>query len=221
MLFAALIGSLTMGASFVGIAMASQLVAPRVVARFDSGAIAETGATWLSSLDDATAASADPIPVNEVLPPSVPLFLDIPAINVHSSLQVLGLDEVGAIETPTGARYDEAGWYRHSPTPGSIGPAIILGHVDSAANGPSVFFSLGDLARGDLISVTRTDGSEARFMVDAVRQFAKDGFPTDLVYGDLDHAALRLITCGGVFDDGSGHYEANTVVFASLENREY
>jgi hypothetical protein len=33
------------------------------------------------------------------------------------------------------------------------------------------------------------------------------------VYGDLDHAGLRLITCGGL---SNGKFEANLVVFADL-----
>jgi hypothetical protein len=143
--------------------------------------------------------------------------LDIPAIEVHSDLQHLGLDAGGALETPApGPRYDEAAWYRHSPTPGSLGPAVLLGHVDSAANGPSVFFRLGELRRGDRVSVTRADHSVAVFVVDEVRQYSKNDFPTDLVYSDIDHAGLRILTCGGAFDDSTGHYLDNIVVFATL-----
>jgi sortase (surface protein transpeptidase) len=143
--------------------------------------------------------------------------IEIPALDVHSALNEVGLDDSGAIETPSGARYDEAAWYKHSPPPGSIGPAIVLGHVDSAVNGPSVFFRLGELEPGDRVLITRKDGSIARFTVYSVHLYPKDGFPTDVVYGDTDHAALRLITCGGEFDDLSGHYEDNIVVFAKLD----
>jgi hypothetical protein len=37
------------------------------------------------------------------------------------------------------------------------------------------------------------------------------------LWGNLDHAGLRLITCGG-FDSVSAKYEANVVVFADLVN---
>ena len=150
------------------------------------------------------------------MPASVPVALEIRAIGVRSGLHEVGLDGDGTIQTPEGERYDEAAWYRHSPTPGSIGPSIILGHVDSAANGPSIFYRLGDLARGDEVLVTRADGSVARFSVDSVHRYAKADFPTKLVYGDLDHAGLRLVTCGGEFDEVAGHYVDNVVVFASL-----
>lgn len=151
------------------------------------------------------------------LPRSKPVSLDIPAIDVHSVLRDVGRTADGALETPEpGPYYDDAAWYRHSPTPGSLGPAILLGHVDSASNGPSVFFRLGELRRGDRVSVRREDESVAVFVVDEVHRYAKDDFPTQTVYGDIDHAGLRLITCGGAFDDSAGHYLDNIVVFASL-----
>lgn len=152
-----------------------------------------------------------------VLPASKPVALDIPAIDVRSDLQSVGQTASGALETPApGPLYDTAAWYRYSPTPGSLGPAILLGHVDSAANGPSVFFGLGELRPGDRVIVARADGSSAIFSVDEVHSYPKDDFPTGLVYRDIDHAGLRIVTCGGAFDDAAGHYLDNVVVFASL-----
>lgn len=152
------------------------------------------------------------------LPRSKPSRLRIPSIGVSSSLQHLGQATDGSLEVPApGPRYNDAAWYRHSPTPGELGPAILLGHVDSAAEGPSVFFRLGELKPGDGVVVERADGSTARFTVDEVKRYPKEKFPTDLVYGDIDHAGLRILTCGGAFDDSTGHYLDNIVVFASLD----
>ncbi len=152
-----------------------------------------------------------------VLAASAPTVLEIPAIGVRSDLLRLGITPDGVLEVPPrGPTYDQAGWYRYSPTPGALGPAVLAGHVDSAANGPSVFFRLGDLRPRDTVLVTRADGSVAVFAVDEVRRFRKTRFPSELVYGNTDHAALRLITCGGEFDDASGHYVDNIVVLASL-----
>ena len=69
---------------------------------------------------------------------------------------------------------------------------------------------------GDEISVTREDGTVAIFTVDAVEQYPKADFPTEKVYGNTDHAAVRLITCGGVFDSSAGSHLDNIVVYASL-----
>jgi sortase (surface protein transpeptidase) len=149
---------------------------------------------------------------------SQPVELRIPSIGVISTLQHLGQAADGSLEVPApGPRYNDAAWYKHSPTPGELGPAVLLGHVDSAADGPSVFFRLGELEPGDRVSVERADGATAVFTVDRVRRYSKDDFPTSLVYGDIDHAGLRILTCGGAFDDSTGHYLDNIVVFASLD----
>jgi hypothetical protein len=68
----------------------------------------------------------------------------------------------------------------------------------------------------DSIEVGRADGSVAVFRVDALEQYPKNRFPTAKVYGNLHHAGLRLITCGGDFDRERGHYRDNIVVYASL-----
>lgn len=155
--------------------------------------------------------------IGPVLPPSKPIAIDISAIGVHSPLQYLGLTAEHTLQVPApGPLYNEAAWYKYSKPPGSLGPAVILGHVDSAAQGPSVFFNLGDLQPGDKVIVTRADGLVAIFRVDGVRLYPKADFPTQLVYGPTNHAALRLITCGGPFDNATGHYLENIVVFASL-----
>ena len=153
----------------------------------------------------------------KALPESAPTRLDIPAIGVHSDLLGLGLNPDGTVEVPPYAENSQAGWYTHSPTPGALGPAVILGHVDSAQFGPGIFFKLGALRTGDLIQVSRADGTIAAFRVDQVSAYPKSDFPTSAVYGDTNVPALRLITCGGTFDQRAHSYEDNIVVFASLQ----
>lgn len=144
---------------------------------------------------------------------SIPTRIEVPSIGVDSSLMGLGLDAQGAMQVP--AEGFPAGWYTGAPTPGETGPAVIAGHVDWAGV-PGVFFELANLEPGAEISVTREDGSIARFEVTEVTTFPKDEFPTDLVYGTLDFAGLRLITCGGAFDESASSYQDNVVAFAKL-----
>lgn len=212
-----LVGSLVVGLIFVGIALASQRRTPAVASVRGATSNLPESQEWPDDPSEELTSPGSAVRPAQVLPEAAPVSLDIEEIGVHSRLHDLGLDPTGAIEAPSGARYDQAAWYRHSPMPGSLGPSIILGHVDSAANGPSVFFRLGELVPGDRISVTRTDGSIARFIVEEIARYPKQDFPTERVYGDLDHAGLRLITCGGAFNQTSGHYEDNIVVFARLD----
>lgn len=151
-----------------------------------------------------------------VLPASTPTHLDIPAIGVSSALMQLGLNADHTVQVPPLGRDSRAGWYKYSPSPGQVGPAVVLGHVDSVQYGPGVFFELGALRPGALVSVSRADHTVAVFRVDRVVSYSKNAFPTLEVYGNTDHAALRLITCGGRFNLTSHSYENNIVVYASL-----
>jgi hypothetical protein len=142
-----------------------------------------------------------------------PVWLSIPVIGARTSLVDLGLRSNGALQVPSSTAV--AGWYTGSPRPGTVGAAVIAGHVDSRS-GPGIFFWLRDLRPGDRIYVGRADGTMAVFTVTAVRKVAKDLFPTAAVYGPVPDPELRLITCGGLFDRSLGSYLSNIVVFARL-----
>lgn len=150
---------------------------------------------------------------------SVPVHLDIPSIGVHTALIDLGLNADGTVAVPPLDSNSPAGWYRYLPTPGEVGPAVILGHVDSSRWGPAVFFRLAELRPGDWVLVDRADGTTATFQVNVVAEYPKTEFPTALVYGPVDYPALRLITCGGSFDWTQHHYRDNVVVYAALADR--
>ena len=124
----------------------------------------------------------------------------------------LSLREDGTLAVPPDGF--PAGWFTGAPTPGEVGPAVIVGHVRWAGR-DGVFAKLPRLRPGDRISVERKDGSTAAFTVTRVQEVAKTEFPSDAVYGDIDHAGLRLITCGGL-DPRTRKFEENVVVFARL-----
>jgi len=145
------------------------------------------------------------------MPRSVPVRLRVPGIAVDSKLMDLGLKRDGTLETPPGAF--PAGWFTGAPTPGEVGPAIIVGHVRYET--PGVFARLTEMRRGNRILVQRKNGSTAHFRVTKVAHFSKSRFPTKQVYGNIDHAGLRLITCGGL-DAKTNEFDENVVVFAKL-----
>jgi len=143
----------------------------------------------------------------------VPVRLRIPAAHVDTALQSLGRNPDGTIAVPSDP--DVAGWYAQGPRPGQPGPAVILGHVDSAT-GPAVFFRLDRLSPGDAITVDSADGSTRSFRVTGVTRVPKNRFPTDLVYLPTLQPVLRLVTCGGSFDRTARSYRDNVIVFADL-----
>jgi LPXTG-site transpeptidase (sortase) family protein len=147
---------------------------------------------------------------------SVPVVLDIPAIDVAAPLTSLGLNPDGAVQVPS--EWQEPGWYRLGPTPGQLGAAVILGHVDSVT-GPAVFFHLGALRPGEMVNVTLADGVVAHFVVDAVDVYPKSSFPARSVYeASPGRATLQLVTCTGEFDASTHHYLSNLVVYTSLSS---
>ncbi|WP_426505257.1 class F sortase [Dactylosporangium sp. McL0621] len=165
------------------------------------------------------ASSAAPAPVVETrgMAASVPVRLAIPAIGIDTSLMSLGLNPDGTVEVPPLKSGAPAGWYRNLRTPGEVGPAVLLGHVDTAHDGPAVFYRLRDLRPGDTASVRRADGSVAVFVVERVVEVPKTDFPTDAVYGPVGYPALRIVTCGGTFDHVRHEYRGNILVYARLE----
>ncbi|MEU8269372.1 class F sortase [Sphaerisporangium sp. NPDC049002] len=156
-----------------------------------------------------------PVSADPVLVRSEPRRLDIPKIGVHVSLGRLGLKPDGTVRIPPVEHPEWAGWYEKGASPGERGAAVILGHVDGGGR-KGVFFDLGRMRAGDAVSVTRTDGSVARFVVESVELVPKNKFPSRRVYGPLGHAGLRLVTCGGTFNRQTGHYTGNVIVYAYL-----
>ncbi|MEU6877152.1 class F sortase [Streptomyces sp. NPDC046712] len=155
-----------------------------------------------------TDAAADP------LPPSAPVRLRIPEIDVDAPMMRLGLSRDGALDVPPAADRNIAGWYEGGTMPGATGTAIVAGHVDNA-QGPAVFYALGALKKGHRIEVDRQDGRTAVFTIDAVEVYENKDFPDEKVYGETDRAELRVITCGGAFTKKSG-YQGNVVAFGHL-----
>ncbi|WP_030770181.1 MULTISPECIES: class F sortase [unclassified Streptomyces] len=149
----------------------------------------------------------------QALARSEPQKISIPSLNLSSSLETLRQNPDGTMQTPKDPAL--AGWYEPGPTPGSQGPAVIAGHV--TWNGASaVFEKLKTMKGGDTIKVTRQDGKTVTFTVDRVAEYPKAEFPTLEVYKNIDHAGLRLVTCGGNFDPKKHYYDSNVVVFARM-----
>ncbi len=146
-----------------------------------------------------------------------PTSVKIPKIGAESSLLAVAVKTDGSISVPSVHTPMQAAWYKLSPVPGDVGPAIVLGHVDGDKK-PGIFYKLKDLAPGDEVDIDRSDGKKLKFVVDRVTQVPKDTFPRDAVYGNSDKPELRLITCGGAFDHAEHSYKDNIVVYANLAN---
>ncbi|WP_406426974.1 class F sortase [Streptomyces sp. NBC_01589] len=153
-------------------------------------------------------------PVAEPLRPSTPIRLRIPSIRVDAPMIRLGLRSDGSLAVPPAENRNVVSWYKDGTPPGAKGTALVAGHVDNA-QGRSVFYNLGSLAKGSTIEVDRRDGHTAVFSLDAIEVYANKDFPDQRVYGPSPNASLRLITCGGGFSRTTG-YQGNVVAYAHL-----
>ncbi|MEU4106809.1 class F sortase [Streptomyces tanashiensis] len=145
---------------------------------------------------------------------SLPVRVRVPAAGVDAGpVLSLGLNTDGTVEVPSVADADRIGWYDKGVTPGETGPAVLIGHFDTA-RGPAVLKNVSRLRVGDEITVTRADGTSAVFRVRELEQVDKDAFPTAKVYGNTTRPELRLVTCGGELVDG--HRPDNIIVYADL-----
>lgn len=172
----------------------------------------------MPALDEAALPPAPPVPASvgpplSRVPANAELRLTVPALGVDRNALLLGTDDDGALDVP--ANEQDVGWYSAGSLPGDVGPAVFAGHVNLDGR-PGVFSRLSTMRPGQQISVVRPDGTPVHFVVTRVELHAKDAFPTDEVYGPTDAPELRLITCGGSYDQRRGSYRDNVVLFAAL-----
>ncbi|OEV04170.1 sortase domain-bontaining protein [Streptomyces oceani] len=144
---------------------------------------------------------------------SPPTRVEIPAIGLGTDVKRVALNTAGAIAMPSDA--DHTGWYTGSPSPGSQGNSILVGHLDSRS-GPAAFYGLGAVEEGDRITIDRADGRTATYVVDSMTIWPKDDFPSQRVYGPTPEPRLTLLTCAD-WDDGNETYRSNLIVNAHLK----
>ncbi|MDX2599599.1 class F sortase [Streptomyces caniscabiei] len=146
-------------------------------------------------------------------PRARPVRLLIPEIQVSAPFVPLSVGRNGQLDAPPADDVNLVGWHAEGAVPGETGTAIIAGHVDTATS-PAVFAGLGELEKGDVFHVVRSDRTRVSFVVDALETFEKDDFPDERVYADADRPEVRLITCAGDYDRKVMDYTENLVVFA-------
>ena len=154
------------------------------------------------------------VPTPAVTSVAPPVRVEVAAVGLSAAIVPVGLTAAGDMEVPAPSL---AGWYQLGPAPGAIGPAVLVGHVDSRA-GPAVFYRLTALHAGDIVVVVRADGSHTRFVISAVTVIGKAAFPLAAVFAPTAHPELRLVTCTGPFNPKSGHDTDSLLAWGSALN---
>lgn len=201
------------GVVALGTAMASQDPAPPTAPATLAGGGQPRASAARPSEDRPQRRPEDRTTPSLALAESRPVRLEIKSIGVSAGFVDLGVADDGTLEVPEEGA--SVGWFTGGHTPGASGVAVVAGHV-TWDDAPSVFFELGDLRPYDRVRVRRADGSTAIFAVQRIARFPKTDFPSKAVYSPVDRPVLRLITCGGTFDESTGHYVDNVIVWAKL-----
>lgn len=141
-----------------------------------------------------------------------PLRLKIPAINVDSIVEYVGVTpegEMGVPENPI-----NVAWFDLGPRPGENGSAIIAGHFGWRDNIPAVFDDLKKLKKGDKIYTEDEKGTVITFVVSDIRTYSKNDNASEVFVSKDGKSHLNLITCGGTWNKIDKSYSNRLVVFA-------
>jgi LPXTG-site transpeptidase (sortase) family protein len=142
-----------------------------------------------------------------------PTRLRLPSLDIDAPVSPAGID-IGRSELAAPADIRRTGWWRDGAAPGTeSGSILIAGHVDSAKLGAGAFYRLREARAGDRVQVTTADGRTSTYRVVSVRRYLKRRLPPD-IYSLRGEPRLVLVTCGGPFDQATGHYRDNVVLTA-------
>jgi hypothetical protein len=139
--------------------------------------------------------------------------VQVPRIGVDAAVVPVTVQPDGLLAVPADVR--TAGWWSAGAAARApSGSVVLVGHVDSARQGPGIFFAIRTLLPGDRVILSSGDGRTAAYTVAARREYPKNVLPAEEVFDQDTPPRLVLVTCGGTFDPRTRHYSDNVVVYA-------
>lgn len=182
----------------------------------EADSVRASGRSATSSLASPSGRSVPVRPAADVPPEraAAPVRLVYPAIGADMEVVPTGVLPDGGMELPDDP--DVAGWYRHGPAPGdAAGSAVIASHSGSPRNPVGRLYGLREAAVGDEVTVADAEGVERRHVVTSVTALGKAGLDFAPHFRRDGAPVLTLITCGGEWDEATGHYTDNILVTAA------
>lgn len=155
---------------------------------------------------------AGPAPSSRMAP-FAPARIRVPRLGVNAPITPVTVQPDGLLAVPADVR--TIGWWSAgAPAAAPSGTVVLVGHVDSARQGPGAFFGIRTLRPGDQVILSGAEGRTAAYTVAARREYPKSALPADEVFDQDTTPRLVLVTCGGTFDTETRHYSDNIVVYA-------
>lgn len=146
----------------------------------------------------------------------MPRYISIPDINVFARVKHTGIDDQGAVDSPSNI-YDVS-WYNGGAKPGdAIGSSLLLGHVQGWS-APGVFKNIDKLENGARYTVEKGNGETLTYEVTRTAEYTLDSINMAQILsaeepGEHD---MKLMTCSGSFDASTDSYNSRYVVYAKI-----
>ena len=165
-------------------------------------------------------------PVQSVQPVKlgVPVQVIVPDHRLTASVSANRLNADGSLYVPPDPRV--VSWASQQVAPGSPhGTIILVAHINKGGVA-GAFSDLADYRPGQVITVVLADGRRMKYAVVAEpievdkdrlgprRQEMFDQTHSYGLAGRPKSGRLLLLSCGGLFDKRTGHYESNIFVYA-------
>ncbi len=145
----------------------------------------------------------------------LPVRLKIPAINVDSAVEYVGLDSGGAMNVPEDPA--NVAWFKLGQRPGENGAAVIAGHYGWKDGKAAAFDNLYKLRKGDKVYIEDDKGAVISFVVRESRRYEPKADASAVFESNDGKAHLNLVTCEGDWNEASKSYSKRLVVFADKE----
>jgi sortase A len=152
----------------------------------------------------------------DAAPAGIPVRLRAPEIDLDVTIEQTGFAADGTSLGVPKSCYDVA-WYKFGPRPGTVGNAVIDGHVECKTVQYAALYNLDKILVGETFQVTDDQGVTRTFEVTKKTSYAYNQVDTSLVFSNTDgDADLNIITCGGTWMPDKKLYDQRLVVFAKL-----
>ncbi|MCA9340917.1 class F sortase [Candidatus Saccharibacteria bacterium] len=157
-----------------------------------------------------------PLPVNALstyqVAPSKPRALYINKVDLKARILPVGVNTDSSMQAPN--NIFDTGWYTGSSEPGELGAVTIDGH-SSGATKFGAFGKLGNLEKGDVVTIERGDGKKIDYKVVAKQTVDKDKVDMHkfmLPYGQALRGA-NFITCTGDWTKDNSTMKQRVIVY--------
>jgi len=154
----------------------------------------------------------------------IPVKVIVPDHHLNAPVSADRLNSDGSLYVPL--EPGAVSWASQDVAPGSgYGTIILVGHINMGGVA-GAFADLADYRVGQIITLVLADGRRLDYAVaaspievnkDKLEPRRQELFDQTHSYGLAGHPTsgrLLLLSCGGLFDNRTGHYESNIFVFA-------